>query len=184
MPFNCSTHSVNVKIVVVFLQMIDVNNIAPFICLQCRSNVSATLWRQRDDETFFLFLENLLFVDLFIIFGFMRFLFLDAKNEIEYSQNRISLTPSDGEYIRYDSRPNEGHLVICGGDADDNLKWLTPHGMEVNYKGRVHVEKVNGQLRLIFESIKLEDQGEWTCVSEFEEGGDGKSFIMNVYGDF
>lgn len=73
--------------------------------------------------------------------------------------------------------------MLCGGDADDNLKWLSPDGSEVNFKGRVAVEKVGGKLQLVFKSIQKEDQGEWTCVSEFEEGGDGKSFVMNVYGE-
>lgn len=105
--------------------------------------------------------------------------FSEATSEIDFTQNRITLIPSNKEYVRY---VNEGHLVLCEGDADDNLKWLRPDGFEVDYKGRVHVEKVGGQLRLIFDSIKKEDQGEWTCVSEFEEGGDGKLFMMNVYG--
>lgn len=69
---------------------------------------------------------------------------------------------------------------ICEDDCR-NMKWLKPSGAEVDYRGRVHVEKTAGQLRLIFDSISKEDQGKWTCVLNNEEN-DEKSFMMNVYG--
>lgn len=87
--------------------------------------------------------------------------------------------PPDKQYVKY---VEDGHVVTCKGDADDNLKWLKPDGMEVDFRGRVKQEKVDGKLWLIFDSITKEDQGEWACVSNFDEGGDGKSFVMNVYG--
>ena len=69
---------------------------------------------------------------------------------------------------------------------DNNTRWLRPNGLEVNSKGRVHVEGIKGQLglesRLIFDSIKREDQGKWTCKLDNDEG-EGKFFIMNVYGE-
>ena len=89
--------------------------------------------------------------------------------------------PPNRDYVK---SVDEGHFVACEGDADDNLKWLKPDGMEVDVqsKSRVHQAKVNGKLHLVFIYVSKEDQGEWSCVSNFEDGGDGKSFIMNVYG--
>lgn len=72
-------------------------------------------------------------------------------------------------------------MSCIGEDDDKNMKWLKPSGAEVDYKGRVHVEKIDGQLRLVFESIIKEDQGKWTCVLDNEEN-DEKFFMMNVYG--
>lgn len=72
-------------------------------------------------------------------------------------------------------------MSCIGEDDDKNMKWLKPSGGEVDYKGRVHVEKIDGQLRLVFESIIKEDQGKWTCVLDNEEN-DEKYFMMNVYG--
>lgn len=74
--------------------------------------------------------------------------------------------------------------MTCEGDADDNLKWLKPDGSEVDFnsKSRVFRERYNGTLRLVIKQITTDDQGEWTCVSNFDDGGDGKSFMMNVYG--
>jgi hypothetical protein len=89
------------------------------------------------------------------------------------------LTPPNKEFVKY---VEEGHVVTCEGDVDDNLKWLNPDGTEVDFRGRVKQEKAGRMLRLIFDSITKEDQGEWTCVSNFDEGGDGKSFMLNVYG--
>ena len=89
--------------------------------------------------------------------------------------------PPNKDYVK---SVDEGHFVTCEGDADDNLKWLKPDGMEVDgqIKSRVHQVKVNGKLQLVFVYVSKEDQGEWSCVSNFEDGGDGKSFTMNVYG--
>lgn len=88
------------------------------------------------------------------------------------------MIPSDKEYGKY---VTEKHLVTCNGTDEENSKWLTPKGDDVvDTKGRVHVEYVEGQLRLIFDNVTIEDQGNWTCVNEgeyHEEVG----FILNVY---
>lgn len=73
--------------------------------------------------------------------------------------------------------------MSCYGEYDNNIKWLNPHGIDVDSKGQVHVEYVSGQLRLIFDSIRQENQGKWTCVSDNDES-EGKSFIMNVNGKY
>lgn len=72
--------------------------------------------------------------------------------------------------------------MSCIGIDDNNTKWLRPDGLEVTSKGRVHVEHNRGQARLIFDSIKKEDQGKWTCKLDNDES-DGKFFVMNVYGE-
>lgn len=71
--------------------------------------------------------------------------------------------------------------MSCTSNNDSNIKWVNPHGIDVDSKGRTHVEFIAGQLRLIFDSIKKEDQGKWTCSSD-NDGDDGKFFIMNVNG--
>lgn len=50
----------------------------------------------------------------------------------------------------------------------------------VDSKGRVHVENVDGLLRLIFDNVKKEDQGKWTCLLE-GEFSEEKYFTLNVY---
>lgn len=89
--------------------------------------------------------------------------------------------PDDEKHLK---SIDEKLVVTCKGDADDNLKWLSPDGLDVQLSdmSRISVNKINSTLRLLFRSIKMEDAGEWTCVSNFEDGGDGKSFLMAVYG--
>lgn len=89
------------------------------------------------------------------------------------------MTPDDREYVRF---IGEGHVVSCMGLDDNNTKWLRPDGLEVNSRKRVYVENINGQSRLIFDKVKREDQGKWTCINDDNEGS-GKNFIMNVYGE-
>lgn len=107
------------------------------------------------------------------------FLCKDATPEIDFSENRIKLTPDDPEYVR---SVNEGIIVSCEGIDNNYTKWLRPDGFEVSSKGRVHVETIKGQSRLIFDSITKDDMGKWTCKLDNDEG-DGKSFVMNVYGE-
>jgi hypothetical protein len=70
--------------------------------------------------------------------------------------------------------------VSCSGDDVESLKWFKPDGSEVGARGRIHVEKVDGQLRLIFDSVRKKDHGKWICLSTQT---DEKSFILNVYGN-
>lgn len=99
------------------------------------------------------------------------FNYLDETMETELG---LSLTPPDLEYVRY---TNEGHFVSCNGT--EPLAWFKPDGSEVGHKGRVHVESVDGQLRLIFDSVRKKDHGTWVCLSGTAE----KSFVLNVYGN-
>lgn len=131
---------------------------------KCSKSSRATLWRQRLLKIFF---SSRCFLS-----------FQDAKDDVDFSRNRIALTPDDSSYTRY---INDGLLVSCTGEEDSNIKWQNPHGIDVGSKGRVHVEFIAGQLRLIIEKIQKEDQGKWTCSSDNDED-DGKYFTINVNG--
>lgn len=89
------------------------------------------------------------------------------------------MIPEDESYVKY---VEDKLLVSCFGDYNDSIVWFGPHGNEVPTEGRVHVETLDYELILLFESIQKEDQGKWTCAMLCDENGEEKSFILNVYG--
>lgn len=73
-------------------------------------------------------------------------------------------------------------MITCIGRPGDDLIWSAPNGNDVDKTGRVHYEKVEHQLRLVIESVKKDDGGEWTCRLEYEDEVK-KSFYLDVYGE-
>jgi len=105
--------------------------------------------------------------------------FSGATSEIVYT--RLSLIPEDESYVRY---VNDKLLVSCFGDYNDSLAWFGPHGNEIDRtEGRVHVETLDYELLLLFDSIQKEDQGKWTCAIFCDEIEEEKSFVLNVFGE-
>lgn len=102
---------------------------------------------------------------------------------VDEGGEKISLIPSDAEYVRI---LDAGHFVTCNGTFSSSIRWLMPNGSEVaDTKGRVHVENDDHQVRLIFDKVKFEDQGRWTCLMDDDDDDKKiveKFFNLNIYG--
>lgn len=74
---------------------------------------------------------------------------------------------------------NDSYIVACQA-KDTGLRWLDPDAKRVEKdRGRIHVEEQNKELVLVFTSIALKDNGNWTCKGENEHKK--ISFNMIVY---
>lgn len=92
------------------------------------------------------------------------------------------MIPEDESYVKY---VEDKLLVSCFADYNDSLAWFGPHGNEIDRtEGRVHVQMLDYELLLLFDSIQKEDQGKWTCAIFCDEIEEEKSFTLNVFGEF
>lgn len=111
----------------------------------------------------------------------------------------MTLSPSDTEVVHY---VNDSHIVYCNANGKTRVRWLNPQQTVIEEtKGRIHIEEKGGEWKhgtnyvlyiylnwefrktffsgataLVFESITLQDKGEWSCQGE--TGNLHKSFHM------
>lgn len=84
--------------------------------------------------------------------------------------------PSINEVVHFE---NDSYIVSCQANGtrlrwiDSNSKWIDEH------RGRIFIEDRGNESVLIFTSISLADNGNWTC--EAERGNRKISFNMIVY---
>ncbi|XP_049549195.1 limbic system-associated membrane protein isoform X2 [Anopheles darlingi] len=73
----------------------------------------------------------------------------------------LTITP-DEELAHF---VNQSRIASCGhSNPDTKLRWRTPKNAVIEEKrGRVHIERKDNALLLIFEKIERSDQGNWTC---------------------
>ncbi|XP_035774509.1 hemicentin-1-like isoform X1 [Anopheles albimanus] len=112
-----------------------------------------------------------------------------AGNGKHSSAGTLTITP-DEELAHF---VNQSRIASCGhSNPDTVLRWRTPKNAVIEEKrGRVHIERKDNALLLIFEKIERSDQGNWTCevvAPNKTTGGSSspqpplqKSFKMIVY---
>lgn len=78
----------------------------------------------------------------------------------------LKLVPSINEVVHFE---NDSYIVSCQAN-NTRLAWLNPKNQWIdNHRGRIHIEDRGNELTLVFSSILMADNGNWTCVAEKDE---------------
>ncbi|XP_039284088.1 neural cell adhesion molecule 2 isoform X2 [Nilaparvata lugens] len=90
----------------------------------------------------------------------------------------LTLMPNSAEYER---QVNQSLIVTCRESLrTTDMIWKSPSGDEVPKKGRVHVEKNEKGLALIFEKIERTDKGNYTCNALVDGQKERIAFTLSV----
>ncbi|KAG4072544.1 hypothetical protein HA402_004633 [Bradysia odoriphaga] len=100
-----------------------------------------------------------------------------SVSTIATNHPKLTLSPSDSEVVHY---VNDSHIVNCNAYGTTRVRWLNPKQTVIEEtKGRIHIEeRTDGSTALVFETITLQDKGEWSCQGEI--GDVQKSFNMVI----
>lgn len=118
-------------------------------------------------------------------YSYLAYLFLSLVGTVigapEDETFEVKLMPSISEVVHFE---NDSYIVSCqaliGDGKRTRLRWFDSDDQWVeNDRGRIHVEERENELVLVFTSISLEDNGNWTC--EAEKDNKKIAFNMIVY---